>query len=75
MASPNMGASKSGAIKMSPTKFSVGGMTQQPRSFADFLTGKSTVNYNRPAKPAVTQKTVNKTFKAKPVSNGKGVGM
>lgn len=51
-----------------------GTMTTAPRSFMDYLKGKSTTTYTRPAKP--TQKSVNKAFKSwGPTSNGKGVGM
>ncbi len=62
------------AIKVSKGTSQINGMTQQPRSFLDVLTGKSTVKYNRPT--GATQKQVNKTFKSwGPTSNGKGVGM
>lgn len=61
-------------IKSSKATANVQGVSQQPRSFADVLTGTSKVSYTRPAK-APTQKTVNKAFKSYgPTSNGKGVG-
>ncbi len=64
-------------ITSGATSFTKNGVTgtTAPRSFADFVAGKSTTKYTRPAaKP--TQKTVNKAFKSwGPTSNGKGVGM
>lgn len=60
------------------TSFTKNGVTgtTAPRSFADYLTGKSTTKYTRPTAKIPTQKTVNKAFKSwGPTSNGKGVGM
>ena len=52
-----------------------GTITRAPRSFADYLMGRSTATYSRPAKQP-TQQRVNKTFKSSgPTSNGIGVGM
>lgn len=56
-------------MKSGPTKTTIAGVTQAPRSFADFLLGKSTAKYNRTAQPKPA------AFKPKPTSNGKGVGM
>lgn len=61
-------------IKTGKTTGGVAGIAREPRSFADYVAGKSTVKYTRPIKP--TQETVNKAFKSYgPTSNGKGVGM
>lgn len=63
-------------IKMGATKFSVGGMTRQPRSFADVLSGSSTVKYNRakPAKLAPAKTAPVNTKGGKAIYGGKGWG-
>lgn len=65
-------------IKSGPTKVtnSKGTMTTAPRSFADFLAGRSTTTYTRPAKVAKAIKTkATKAYKPiGPTSNGIGVG-
>lgn len=52
-----------------------GSMTTAPRSFADFLAGRSTTIYTRPAKAVKAKATKTKAFKPMgPTSNGIGVG-
>lgn len=72
----------SNPIKSGPTKVTnaKGTMTTAPRSFADFLAGRSTTTYTRPTKAVKAKTAKAKTAKAKaykptgPTSNGIGVG-